>query len=55
MINIADITTKSTSIQCNPLDVATELTQLHLNIFGARGKDDIAEQFAKYYSLTLPH
>ncbi|KAA6450677.1 hypothetical protein [Bacillus swezeyi] len=24
-------------------------------IFGARGKDDIAEQFTKYYSLTLPH
>ncbi|WP_105979919.1 hypothetical protein [Bacillus paralicheniformis] len=48
---MADITTKPTPIQRNPLDVATELTQLHIKQFGA-DEDDIANAFAKYFALA---
>ncbi|ASB93412.1 hypothetical protein [Bacillus subtilis] len=49
---MADITTKPTPIQRNPLDVATELTQLHIKRFGADYEDDIANTFAKYFALA---
>ncbi|WBY35870.1 MULTISPECIES: hypothetical protein [Bacillus] len=50
---MADITTKPTPIQRNPVDVATELTQLHIKKFGADYEDDIADLYAKYYSLAV--
>lgn len=50
---MADITTKPTPIQRNPMDVATELTQLHIKKFGADYEDDIADLYAKYYSLAI--
>ncbi|WP_369546141.1 hypothetical protein [Bacillus velezensis] len=49
---MADITTKPTPIQRNSLDVATELTQLHIKKFGADYEEDIANTFAKYFALA---
>ncbi|MDI6684163.1 hypothetical protein SAMN02744787_1216 [Bacillus subtilis] len=46
------ILTKPTPIQRNPLDVATELTQLHIKRFGADFEEDIANIYAKYYALA---
>ncbi|WP_456270466.1 hypothetical protein M1E15_07015 [Bacillus sp. JZ76] len=49
---MSDITTKPTPIQRNPLDVATELTQLHIRKFEVVTEEDIANTFAKYYALA---
>ncbi|AKL77794.1 MULTISPECIES: hypothetical protein [Bacillus subtilis group] len=49
---MADITTQPNPIQRNPLDVATELTQLHIKKFDVTKEDDIANTFAKYFALA---
>ncbi|MED1820996.1 hypothetical protein [Bacillus subtilis] len=49
---MSDITTKPTPIQRNSLDVAIELTQLHVEQFGLEGKDDLANTYAKYYAIA---
>lgn len=48
-----DIRVKPTPIQRNYLDVATELTQLHIKTFPIESKDDIKKTFAEYYSLVM--
>ncbi len=47
-----DINVRPTPIQRNKLDVAMELTQLHTTIYSPGNKDEIAQLFAKYYSLA---
>lgn len=47
-----DVNVKPTPIQRNRLDVAIELTQLHMQSFGATNEDYIKKAFAEYYSLV---
>lgn len=39
--------------QRNTLDVATELTQLHIDKYGMADEDYIKKVFAEYYSLVF--
>nr|WP_324635452.1 hypothetical protein [Bacillus subtilis]WRS94205.1 hypothetical protein VDS57_02040 [Bacillus subtilis] len=49
---MADKTIKPTPIQRNSLDVATELTQLHLEQFSVADEKEIADLYARYYTLA---
>ena len=48
-----DIHVKPTPIQRNRLDVATELTQLHIEKYGMVDEGYIKKVFAEYFSLVI--
>ena len=47
-----NIKVSPTPIQRNPLDVATELTQLYFSDCNTRTVDDICEVFLKFYAVA---
>ncbi|AOZ89944.1 hypothetical protein BK049_15340 [Bacillus xiamenensis] len=43
--------TTSQTMERNKLDIALELTQLHLNRYETKHPDQLSEIYAKYYAL----
>lgn len=46
-----DLINTTQTIERNKLDIALELTQLHLNRYEANHPDQLSEIYAKYYAL----